>query len=181
MIRIRQFTPPLRYRPGMTISIIVAAALNNVIGKTGGIPWYLPADQARFREITTGHPIIMGRRTHESIGRPLPGRTNIIVTHDINYRADGCIVTASLEEALKEARKQKSDEIFIIGGGIIYEQAMAATDKIYMTRVIAEIEGDIIFNFDEKTWKKIFSEKHSKDERNEYDYEYLTYVRRAKH
>lgn len=129
------------------VSIIVAVAgKKKVIGKKGALPWYIPVELKRFKEITMGHPIIMGRKTHESIGKSLPGRTNIIVTHDPQYQSAGCIVTHSLGEAIKEAEnKESADEIFIIGGGEIYKQAMPMVDKLYLTYVDKEIEGDVFF------------------------------------
>lgn len=125
------------------ISIIVAVAgKKRVIGKIGSLPWYIPAELKRFKEITMGHPIIMGRKTHESIGKALPGRTNIVITHDPNYQAEGCIVVHSLDEAIKVAKEK---EIFIMGGGQIYEQAIHLTDKLYLTYIDKEIEGDVFF------------------------------------
>ena len=111
------------------ISIIVAAARAGVIGKTGGLPWYLPADLAHFKKITTGHPIVMGRVTHESIGRALPDRRNIVITRDKNFSADGCEVVNSLGAALKLVEDE--DEVFIIGGASIYQQALRFCKRIY--------------------------------------------------
>ena len=141
------------------ISIIVAAAgKKRVIGKKGALPWYIPQELKRVKEITMGHPIIMGRKTHESIGRPLPGRTNIVVTHEPNYQAEGCMVAHSLEEALRQAMlAQGDDEVFIIGGGQIYEQALPLADKLYLTYVDKEIDGDVFFP-DYSEFKKVVSE-----------------------
>lgn len=138
------------------VSIIVAAAgKKRVIGKTGGMPWYIPAELKRFKEITMGHPIIMGRKTHESIRRALPGRTNIVITHEPDYQAEGCMVAHSLAEALKLAKAQPgSDEIFIIGGGQIYQEAIGLTNKLYLTYIDKEIEGDVFFP-DYPQFKKI--------------------------
>lgn len=129
------------------LSIIVAmAGEKRVIGKKGGLPWYIPEELRRFKEITTGHSIIMGRKTHESIGRALSDRTNIVITTRPSYTALGCIVVHSLEEALQKARgKEGAEEVFIIGGGEIYRQALPKTDKLYLTKVEAEIEGDTTF------------------------------------
>ena len=141
------------------VSIIVAAAgKKRVIGKKGSTPWYIPAELKRFKEITMGHPIIMGRITHQSIGKALPGRTNIVITHDPGYLVEGCIVVHSLEEALRQAQgKPGSEEVFIIGGGQIYEQAISLADKLYLTYVDKEIEGDVFFP-DYSEFKKKVSE-----------------------
>ena len=141
------------------LSIIVAVAgEKRVIGKTGGMAWYILGELKRFKEITMGHPIIMGRKTHESIGKPLPGRTNIIVTHDVIYKAEGCIVVHNLEEALEVAKgKEGNEEIFIIGGGQIYQESIGMVDKLYLTYIDKEIEGDVAFP-DYSEFKEIISE-----------------------
>ncbi len=157
------------------ISTIVAVAKGGVIGKEGGMPWYLPAELARFKEVTMGHPIIMGRKTHESIGRALPGRTNIVITRSKGYRAEGCRVVGSLEKAVEVAKgSEGSDEIFIIGGEQIYKEAMPKLERIYLTKVDAEVDGDKFFRYDPKEWKEVSSEKHSADEKNQYDFEFTT-------
>jgi dihydrofolate reductase len=156
------------------ISTIVAVAKNGVIGKADGLPWYLPAELARFKEVTMGHPIIMGRRTHESIGRALPGRTNIVITRNKDFKAEGCIVTLSLEKALAKAKRAEgADEIFIIGGEQIYAEAMPLLDRIYLTKVDADVDGDKFFRFDESQWNQIRSDKHQKDDKNLYDFTFL--------
>lgn len=128
----------------MKISIIVAVAgKKRVIGKKGSLPWYIPEELKRFKEITMGHPIIMGRKTHESIGRVLLGRTNIVITTHPDYQVPGCIIVHSLEEALRQA--QGDDECFVIGGGEIYKQALILADKLYLTYIDKEIEGDVFF------------------------------------
>lgn len=161
----------------MTVSIIVAAAKNGVIGKKGGLPWYLPAELAYFKQKTMGHPIIMGRKTHESIGRTLPGRQNIVVTRDKDYRAaEGAAVVHSLNEALVQAND--NGEVFIIGGEEIYQQALDKADKIYLTKVDADIDGDKFFKFNGQQWRQVFSEKHAKDDRNKYDYEFTVWERK---
>lgn len=141
------------------ISIIVAVAgKKRVIGKKGGLPWYIPAELKRFKSITMGHPIIMGRKTHESIGRLLPGRTNIVITHDPDFKAEGCIVTNDLDETLRLASlAQGNDEIFVIGGGEIYKQALPLAEKLYLTCIDKEIEGDVFFP-DYAEFKKVVSE-----------------------
>lgn len=149
-MKIQSFTDLNVWREGhyiMNISIIVAiAGSKRVIGRKGGMPWQIPEELKRFKEITTGHPIIMGRKTFESIGRPLPGRTNIVVTRDLEYNPSGVVVLHSLGEAIDQAKKEiGSEEIFIIGGGEIYKQVLPQTDKIYLTYIDKEIEGDTYF------------------------------------
>lgn len=155
------------------ISIIVAVAgKKRVIGKRGALPWYIPAELKRFKEITTGHPIIMGRKTHESIGRALPGRTNIVITRDPNYQAEGCIVVHSLDEAIKVAKEK---EIFIIGGGQIYEQALPRADKLYLTYIEKQIEGDVFFP-DYSQFKKKVNESDWQEHEG-YKYKFLELAR----
>ena len=140
----------------MKISIIAAiAGEKRVIGKKGRMPWYIPEELKRFKSITIGHPIIMGRKTHESIGKALPGRTNIVISRDLSYQAMGIIVVHSLEEALREAVGKPGDkEVFVIGGGEIYQQALPLADKLYLTVIDQEIEGDTFFP-DYSEFKKI--------------------------
>ncbi|MBX4197329.1 dihydrofolate reductase [Candidatus Saccharibacteria bacterium] len=160
----------------MKVSIVVAASQKGVIGKQGGLPWHLPDEMARFKQITMGHPIIMGRKTHESIGRALPGRQNIIVSRDKNYLAEGCEVVSSIDEALAAAKP--TQEVFIIGGANLYNQVIDRVDKIYLTRIKAEIDGDTFFDFDENNWKQILSEKYSADQANQYAFEFQEWIRK---
>ncbi len=138
------------------ISIIVAVAgEKRVIGKAGGLPWHIPEELKRFREATLGHPIIMGRKTYESIGRVLPDRTNIVITRDPSFQAEGIVIARSLEEALQLAQgKPGDDELFVIGGGEIYKQALPLADKLYLTVIDQEIEGDTFFP-DYSEFKKV--------------------------
>lgn len=141
------------------ISIIVATGRNREIGAKNKLLWKIPEELKRFKEITTGHPIIMGRKTHESIGRILPNRTNIIVTRDTAYDVDGAVVVHSLEEALEKGKgSEGSEEIFVIGGGEIFEQALPLADKLYVTLVDAEFpEADSFFpEYKDKFNKKVF-------------------------
>src|SRR6266404_2470375 len=147
----------------MTVSTIVAVSRNGVIGKDNATPWYLPAELARFKQVTMGHPIIMGRKTHESIGRALPGRQNIVITHDKNYQAEGFDVVNSMQAALDSVKE--ANEVFIIGGSAIYEQALPLLDKIYLTRVNVDIDGDRYFKFNEDEWQTVSSEKYPADEK----------------
>lgn len=127
----------------MIISIIAAVAENGVIGREGRLPWNLPEDLAHFKRTTMGHPIIMGRKTHESIGRPLPGRTNIIITGNNDYRAAGCVVVHSLQQAFKACGA--AGEVFIVGGASVYAEAMPFASRIYLTRVKTMVDGDARF------------------------------------
>lgn len=157
------------------IAIVVAAAENSVIGKNNEIPWHLPADLRYFKQVTMGHPIIMGRKTFESIGKPLPGRTSIIITTQQDYKAEGCIVTHSLEEAIKRA-KELDEQISIIGGAKVYEQALslALVDVIHLTKVHATLEGDTFFpELEEEAWEVVSEEHHDSDEKNKYSYTFL--------
>ena len=163
----------------MTISAIVAVAKNNVIGKDNDIPWYLPADLKYFKKTTLNHHIIMGRNCYESIGKPLPKRTNVVLTRNPFYIVSNCYVTHSIEEAIGIAKNNGEDEAFIIGGAQIYEQSMDTWDKLYLTEVDLEVEGDVIFpeiNFDE--WELISEEAHQADEKNEYDYTFKVFQRK---
>ena len=144
----------------VSITLIAAVALNGVIGRDGGMPWRLPSDLKRFKAATLGKPLIMGRKTLEAIGKPLPGRDNIIVTRQQNLAHDGVFVAASLEKALDHAKQLAAalhvDEIMIAGGGEIYRQSMARADKLLITRVLAEPDGDAHFpDIDETVWKLV--------------------------
>ena len=157
----------------MIISTIVAVAKNNVIGRNNDIPWYLPADLKYFKKTTINHHIIMGRKCFQSIGKPLPKRTNIIITRDPFFIATNCLVLNSLEEALNTAYENGEEEVFIIGGGQIYEMSKDLWDKIYLTEVDLEVEGDVFFpEIDPTAWRVLSSESHKADEKNEYDYNF---------
>jgi len=155
----------------MIISTIVAVAKNNVIGKDNDIPWYLPADLKYFKKITTGHHIVMGRKCYESIGRPLPKRTNVIVTRNPFFIATGCLIAHNVAEAVALAKANGEEEVFIIGGGQIYEIALPHVDRVYLTEVDLEVDGDIFFpEMDLQNWTLIKETNHKADEKNEYDY-----------
>jgi dihydrofolate reductase len=128
----------------MLISSIVAMASNRVIGNRGAIPWKIPGEQKMFKEITIGHTVIMGRKTYESIGRPLPGRTNIVITRQSDYPADGCIVVHDLDSALQSCPPDEN-EVFICGGGQLYQESLPLTDRIYLTLLPREVSGDTYF------------------------------------
>ena len=160
-----------------SIAIVVAMAENRVIGRDGGLPWRLPADMARFRLLTMGKPIVMGRRTHESIGRPLDGRHNIVVSRRPGYRAPGCTVTGSLEAALETA--SDAAEIAVIGGASIYEQALPITARIHLTLVHASVGGDVRFpKLDPGAWQEVSRTERGADARNRYDVSFVELVRR---
>jgi len=156
------------------ISLIVAASENGVIGKDGVVPWHLPSELIYFKQTTIGHPVIMGRKTHGSIGRALPGRTNIVITRQKNYRTKNCVVVHSIDEAISQAQKASgSDEIFIIGGAEIYELAMPLAQRLYLTNVHAKIEGDKFFEHDPKDWNEISRKTYPTDKTNKYGYDVL--------
>ncbi|HOY18353.1 MAG TPA: dihydrofolate reductase [Haliscomenobacter sp.] len=162
----------------MIVSVIVAAAKNRVIGMHNQIPWYLPADLKYFKKITTNHHVIMGRNTFNSIGRPLPNRTNVIVTRDIFFAATDCLVAHSVDEALELAYDNGETEAFIIGGGQIYEQSQEYWDKIYLTEVNLEPEGEVFFpEINLKEWRLTFKQPLLADEKNEMDYTFKVYDR----
>ena len=162
------------------ISIIVAIGKNNEIGKKNALLWNLPADMKHFRETTKGHTVIMGEKTFESIGKPLPNRRNIVLTLDKNYLRHGVNVVHSPEKLSDLLGKtgSKEDENFIIGGGQIYKLFIEKADKLYITHVDAEFpDADTYFPIiDEKIWQKIKSEKYPKDDLNKYDLEFIEYI-----
>ncbi len=165
----------------MIISAIVAMSQNRVIGKGNKIPWHLPADLKYFKKTTLNHHIILGRKCYESIGRPLPKRTNIIVTRNKKYEAEGCVIVSSIEEALEFSRSKDQAEVFIAGGGQIYEQSMDLWDRLYLTEVSLEVEGDVYFpELLDEQWIMTKEEAHTADEKNPYDYTFKLYERKNK-
>ncbi len=160
----------------MIISIIAAMGNERVIGIENRLPWKLPADMQWFRRCTLGKPIIMGRTTFESIGKPLPGRKNIVVTRNREYQVDGALVVHSLEAAIEAV--QGDDEAMIIGGSNIYSQALDIAERLYITRIHADFEGDSYFPaHDEKQWSELSREEHAADEKNHYDYSFVVLKR----
>jgi len=154
--------------------MIVATAHNRIIGKDNDMPWYLPADLAYFKKTTLGKPVIMGRKTYESIGRALPGRRNIVISRDANYCAEGIDTVTSVDAALILVKDDK--EAMVIGGGAIYQHCLLAADRLYITHIDAEIDGDTQFPpYDEKCWTKIASNKYLADEKNPYDLDFCIY------
>jgi len=158
----------------MKISLIVAMSQNRVIGRDNKMPWHLSADLKRFRAITMNSPILMGRKTFESIGKPLDGRANLILSKQENYQPQGCHVFQSLESALETA-KTLGDELFIIGGATLYEMTLPLAQKLYLTQIQTEFEGDTFFpNFDLNDWNEITREQIEHDEKVDFSYCFLT-------
>jgi len=160
------------------LSLIVAHADNRVIGKDNDMPWHLPADLAYFKKTTLGKPIIMGRKTFESIGRPLPGRKNIVISRDANYAATGIETVTSVEQALEKVNDVQ--EVMVIGGGAIYQHCISQADRLYITHIDALVEGDTFFpeyNLD-TVWQKVSSEQLAADDKNGYDLDFCVYEKR---
>lgn len=163
----------------MIISAIVAQSENKVIGQNNQLPWHLPADLKHFKAITTGHPILMGRKTHESIGRPLPNRTNLILTRDSAFNAPGCLTVMSMDAGIEAARSRLTKELFIIGGAEVYQQALPIIQRIYMTVVHHHFDGDAYFpELDKKAWLEKDCVTHPADLENGYSYSFLVWERR---
>jgi len=160
----------------MIISIIVAMDEKGVIGLEGDLPWRLSADLKHFRAITMSKPLIMGRKTHESIGRPLPGRKNIVLTRANDFDAEGCTIVHSLDDAFQAAGDV--DEIIIMGGSRIYDQSLARAGRLYLTEVHADVSGDVYFpEFDKAEWLELERQDHSADEKNDFDYSFVVMER----
>jgi dihydrofolate reductase len=158
----------------LEISLVAAVADNGVIGADGGMPWHLPADLAHFKQITLGKPVLMGRLTWESIGRPLPGRRNLVLTRDTEWQATGAERVASLQEAIEAAGTRGGTELMVIGGAEVYRQALPSAKRIYLTRVHAEPWGDTLFpELDPDVWREVERRERQSDERNAWD---LTFV-----
>lgn len=158
------------------ITIIAAISKNNALGKNNDLIWHLPADLKRFKQVTTGHYILMGRNTFESIGKPLPNRTTIIITRNKNYFKDGCLIANSLEEALKMVEEDK--KVYIIGGAQIYKYAIEnnLVDALDITLVHEEFEADVFFpEIDLNIWKEVSRENFKADEKNKFDYSFVSY------
>ncbi len=169
----------------MTIlSMIVATADNNIIGKDNEMPWHLPADLAYFKKMTLGKPIVMGRKTYESIGRPLPGRRNIVISRDESYEASGVDTVTSVEQALALVDGSNGGEavkeIMVIGGGAIYAHCLPEADRLYVTHINAVITGDTQFpDYDDGSWRKVSSELRETDEKNVYQLDFCVYEKES--
>lgn len=153
------------------ISLIAAIGKNRELGKNNQLLWDIPEDMKFFRETTAGHPVIMGRKTFESIGRPLPKRVNIVITRNLDYQKEGILVFPSIEEALEEAKKHDENEVFVIGGAEIYKQSLPFADKLYLTHVDANFDADTFFPEYETSFPNIISKKCSSNEMFEYCFE----------
>ena len=158
----------------MKLSLIVAVAENGVIGHNNQLIWHLPNDLKQFKRLTTGHSIIMGRKTFESIGKPLPNRTSIIISRNTDFQIEGCITVSSLENAILEAKKIETEEVFVIGGAEIYRLALPIVDKIYLTEVHHAYEGDTFFPTIDKTiWQESRRENFEIDEKHLVKYSFV--------
>jgi dihydrofolate reductase len=164
----------------MTISLIVAAAENNAIGKNNQLLWHLPNDLKFFKNTTWGMPVIMGRKTFESVNKPLPGRFNIVITRQQGWKAENVITAAGLQDALRKAAETNCKEAFIIGGGEIYKQSIEIADKIYITRVHATLDGDTFFPaIDESKWELIKNQDFTADEKHAFAYSFQTWQKKC--
>ena len=169
--------------PEIKISMIVAVAENGVIGNNNQLPWYLPEDLKYFKRVTMGKPIVMGRKTFESIGKPLPGRTNIVVTRNTEYAAEGVKIVSSINEAIKLADDiallDGSNELMVIGGAQLYADILESVERIYLTEVHAEVKGDAFFpNIERSKWEEVAREKYLAEGPNSYDYSFVVLDRR---
>ncbi len=166
------------------LAIVVAAASNGVIGRDGGLPWHLPADLRHFRDVTMGKPMLMGRKTFESIGRPLPGRTSIVATRDPGWSAEGVRVVTSVEEGLALGREIATadavDELMLVGGAQLYAALLPRVQRIYLTQVHMEVRGDAHFPLlDDRQWREVTREDHAADEKNPCSYSYRVLERQV--
>jgi dihydrofolate reductase len=165
----------------MTISLVVAASTNNVIGKDNQLLWNLPNDMKFFKNTTWGMPCIMGRKTYDSLGKPLAGRANIVITRQKDWQAEGVKVVSSLDESLQVAAETDAKEVFVIGGGQIFEQAIGIANRIYITRVHAILEGDAYFPaFKESEWTLLSQLDFQADDRHAYAYSFQVWQRKGK-
>jgi dihydrofolate reductase len=161
------------------ISILVAVAKNRVIGINNTLPWHLPADLKHFKALTMGHHIIMGRKTYESIGRPLPGRTTVIVTRNAALKVAGCLVAHSLQEAIELCGN--NEKVFIVGGAELYAQALPLADTMYITEIQQEVQGDAYFpEFNRDEWQEVAREVHSQETPQPLAYHFVRYQRRQR-
>jgi dihydrofolate reductase len=162
----------------MNISLVVAAATNNTIGKDGKMPWHLPNDMKYFKNVTWGMPVVMGRKTFESLGKVLPGRKNIVITRQAGWQTDGTVAVKSIDDALFVAKATDTKEVMVIGGGEIYKALFDKASRIYLTRVEAEPEGDTFFPaLNPKEWHLVNQQIHEADEKNPYNYSFQLWER----
>ena len=163
----------------MKVSLVAAVAQNGVIGKNNDLPWRLPDDMKFFMNVTKGHYVILGRKNFESLPekyKPLPNRTNVVVTRQKDYEAQGCIVVNNIEDALKTARDGNEQEVMVIGGSDIYALALPYAHRLYITEIHADVDGDVHFpQYDKTVWKEISRVQHEKDERHAYAFDFVVY------
>jgi len=165
--------------PRSRLSIIVAMAKNRTIGINNTLPWRIPEDLKRFKALTMGHHMIMGRKTYESIGKPLPGRTTVVVTRDRELKIEGCIVAHSLQDAI--AACANDAEVFVVGGAEIYAAALPLANKLYITEIQQDVAGDVCFpEFDRSCWREVAREKRSQTEPQPLEYHFADYLRKEK-
>ncbi|QWZ84304.1 type 3 dihydrofolate reductase [Aeromonas sp. FDAARGOS 1404] len=163
----------------MKISMIAAMAHDRVIGKDNQMPWHMPADLAHFKRVTLGKPVLMGRKTFESIGRPLPGRRNLVISRNPDYQAEGIEVVGSVEAALALLAGSSVEELMVIGGGHLYAEMLPSADCLYLTQIDLAVEGDTRFPaFDDGQWQRVDCESHPADEKNPHPYSFETWQRR---
>lgn len=163
----------------MLLSLIVAVAQNGVIGRDNQLIWHLPNDLKQFKRLTTGHPIIMGRKTFDSIGKPLPNRTSIVITRSKEWAHEGVVVVHSIEEAIAAAQQTQTDEAFVIGGAEIYRKMLPLADKLYLTEVKADFEGDAYFEaISNNEWKEVSRVSHPVDEKHTVPFDFVELVRK---
>ncbi|MFT3683093.1 MAG: dihydrofolate reductase [Ferruginibacter sp.] len=163
----------------MTISLLVAAAENNAIGKNNQLLWHLPNDMKFFKNTTWGMPVIMGRKTFESVGKPLPGRTNIVITRQADWQADNVVTATGITDAIKKAAATNAKEAFVIGGGEIYKEAMHLASIIYLTRVHAAFNGDTFFPaIHENEWELVSNDDFEADEKHQYAYSFQKWIKK---
>ena len=163
----------------MTISLIVAASANNVIGKNGKLPWNLPNDMRFFKNTTWAMPIIMGRKTYEDVNKPLPGRINVVITRNKDWKAEDTITASDVQDAIQKASTANCNEVFIIGGGEVFKQSMELADRIYLTRVHTTIDGDAFFPvIDDTKWDLVFNEDFPADEKHAFAYSFQTWEKK---
>jgi dihydrofolate reductase len=162
----------------MITSLIVAAAENDVIGRQNDLPWRLSADLQRFKKLTMGHAVVMGRKTYESIGRPLPGRRMIVVTRQVDYQADGVEIVGNMQAAVDFAAEQGETELFVIGGAEVFAHFLPRADRLYWTRVHDSVDGDVrVPAFDRGEWRLVESTRYEADAKNEHPYSFELYER----
>jgi dihydrofolate reductase len=165
----------------MIISLLVAMDQNRGIGIGNQLPWHLSTDLKRFKSLTMGHHMVMGRKTFESIGKPLPGRTTIIITHDPAYHSEGCLITHSINDALSLAKTRGEKEVFIIGGGNVFSQVLKIADRLYITQVNAHQRADVFFpEYNEQEWEEVESAFQAADDRNQYSSTYRYLIKKPK-